>query len=726
MANTSVSNALKIGKCHCETGRKRHRIPQSLTIPFESPGPLPDSQTLPDPQPPDEEPGFFLNLDNWDSPDGSEEEEGDDSLSLDEFLTAVDEDEDGGQSTSDGGQSTSEPSVQPELTPHDEAETGAREEDIPKIAMWRLNLTALSQVYNFYMVAYGNLIHISRPRSCVNNNLPSKPDLVLEPPTSDWGQYVSGQLDMANGHMINHLMVGDLGEEEILLMAYDDGDVAAYYTSHIERYLASRERETSASTPKLPEPFFLQNCRISAWGLAIHKKSRMIAVGTNNHDVNVFVFAITGQPYRHVPGTSATMTFRRFLKDYHGNVRTDRLGVARNMHWEFQNDLEELVRRRDANWQITLRAGPGANNIPNVAFISDADGEAERIIAVDIRGKLWFMDIYDLSSGCPEGIPALHISRKQFMTPQHTVHAPMGWGVLVLPGSSFLPTKSYCDSLGLPPTEAVYFNTRALSQATDAAFWISTGKSISHIKDNSSDHPWMRSEWAQNAGLQPVLPRRKWFDTSSSSLDWLHEADVREDRLQRSRLDWESYLSVSKQSKRRPSRQFKLPDGSSIMRTYEADIELRSHTKGGVSIVCEHVISQDRALNLPLNQGQMGFQRLSNLHHVPELSLVVAGSSDGRVALVTLTQPRYELSFQRGFKVEAILPTRRDEDRGLRPVCALLGVAIGPMPVSGRAEKAELLLGARRYRVMLHYYDLRILSYEIYRDGSDELMIIGT
>jgi hypothetical protein len=39
------------------------------------------------------------------------------------------------------------------------------------------------------------------------------------------------------GHVINHLVVGNLGDKEILLCSHHDGDVIAYYTQTIENAL---------------------------------------------------------------------------------------------------------------------------------------------------------------------------------------------------------------------------------------------------------------------------------------------------------------------------------------------------------------------------------------------------------------------------------------------------------------------------------------------------------
>ncbi|KAI0164710.1 hypothetical protein GGR57DRAFT_208871 [Xylariaceae sp. FL1272] len=159
----------------------------------------------------------------------------------------------------------------------------------------------------------------------------------------------------------------------------------------------------------------------------------------------------------------------------------------------------------------------------------------------------------------------------------------------------------------------------------------------------------------------------------------------------------------------------------SILRTYETGIELCGGN-GQVGIMLDHAIYQTRPRRGFMPGLPFAPERLGNLVHIPELFLVAAGSLCGRVALITLTRPmdsRY--SFRRGFKIEAILPTAADEDKFIRPICPLLGVAVGPILSSGNEDPFD----ARRYRIMIQYYDLRILSYEIYRDAlSNEICIV--
>ena len=230
---------------------------------------------------------------------------------------------------------------------------------LPHIARWRLNVTALSQVYNLYFVAYKNQIHVSRPRSCVTNTLPVYPDLVLKPRASAMSHHVGGGIDREFPHQVNHLIVGDLGLKEILLLAFDDGDVIAYYTAQIEEALVHQESKEERSLVPI-EPFFHENVDKSAWGLAIHKESRLIAVGTNNHNVAVFIFALTGIPYHHVPNTDPVEFFRNLAKNERGNI-VDPYGsswatLPEEERLEKVIAMESLMRQRDANWRVVLES----------------------------------------------------------------------------------------------------------------------------------------------------------------------------------------------------------------------------------------------------------------------------------------------------------------------------------------------------------------------------------
>ncbi|TGJ86642.1 hypothetical protein E0Z10_g2129 [Xylaria hypoxylon] len=462
---------------------------------------------------------------------------------------------------------------------------------VPPIAHFRLNLTALSQRYNMYVAAYRNTIHVSRVRSCVDNALPARPDLMFRPPMSQEAGKVGGYIDHNMPHQMNHLIIGDLGNEEILLLACDDGD-------------------------KL-------------------RQGPLIDVSE-----------VFGDKIDH-----------------------------------------DFFHHREYGYRFVLETGELGSNIPNVAFTNNADGDAIGILAVDISGKLWVLDIWS------------------YDYPPHRF--PRGWGVLVLPASSFLPTNTFQDSLGLSPAEAVYVRGKG------CGYYIGTGKSVKHIKDNSVLHPWVRENRTHRFRLAPhwhgIEASVRWYNEKSDCCkEWTADQDEAADNPS-------EQVTLGVPINNSVNNTVILPDGSSVMRTYEKDIELVGGDQN-IGIMFDNAIHQQIPPQTLLPFVQFSPERLSNLLHVPELCLVVAASLCGRVALITLTRPSNpHYSFKRGFRVEAILPKRTEEDHRIRPICLLLGVAIGPIPSVGGGNNR--LLGDRRYRIMLHYYDHRILSYEVHRNS---------
>lgn len=118
---------------------------------------------------------------------------------------------------------------------------------------------------------------------------------------------------------------------------------------------------------------------------------------------------------------------------------------------------------------------------------------------------------------------------------------------------------------------------------------------------------------------------------------------------------------------------------------------------------------------------------------IPELGAVAIGNQIGRVMLLTTTMAP---DFGGGFRVDALLPFKSQEEKGLRPTVPLLGMAVGPIqgretmdqsnsrfdPPDPRAEEGKPLATPRRYRLFLFYTDHTILSYEITRLPAAEDM----
>ncbi|KAK8049730.1 hypothetical protein PG994_011460 [Apiospora phragmitis] len=698
MANVAgPAGKLQVSRCVCETGHQRYHLPPTTTIAFDHPGPitpavLQSHADLSDDDDDDDEEeedasengdngdavglqpenavppigiaGVAIGIDGWPQPLSDDSDDSDDLESEADVVNTM-----------------------PEQFPEDGTP--------PSVAPSRLNLTALSQVHNLYFAAYRNQIHMSHPRSCVAHSLPSVPDFVLTPPVSDAGRRVIGALDREFAHQVNHLVTGMFGEQEIILLAYDDGDVIAYYTRCLQAEVTRREADCEINDHAV-HPFFHENVQRSAWGLAIHQKSRAIAVGSNAHAATVFLPALSGREFEPLPHV------RRGIEPLYKTVIRDTEGMKKegDVPYLTAREISSAMSRRHLNWRVVFETGEVGHNIPNLAFSSDTDGDVDKVVAVDVRGNLWLFNIWELWES-PTKIPGIHRSR---MAPNGILPdqaRPLGWGIAVIPETSFLSTANFHDSLGITPQKARFAENDKIGR------WIDTSRAVHNLPHVATTHPWARrANRVAPLQHQHLVESDCWVERFRDSSHSLKPVEVRPGKSKK--------------------RNMILKDGSSILRTYETDIELRSYDEGGVGIMCQHATAQVNRPNFPL--ARWGIDRISNVVFVPELSLVVGASMSGRVALITLTKPQprndqFEWYFERGFNIEAILPTRRDEDAGLRPICPLYGVAVGPLPVatgSGDNQARKNL----RYRLMIHYYNLRILSYEISRNvETDRLMV---
>lgn len=146
-------------------------------------------------------------------------------------------------------------------------------------------------------------------------------------------------------------------------------------------------------------------------------------------------------------------------------------------------------------------------------------------------------------------------------------------------------------------------------------------------------------------------------------------------------------------------------------------------------ILCKKAVEQAIP---PSHQALRDLRRLNMTIQIPDLGVVAVANQAGRVALLTMTYWRSEQQF--GFKIEATLPYKSQEDRGIRPEVPLMGMAISPVQgqelepetQSGSPEIPALTLkgSPRRYRLLMTYYDHSVLSYEISRSTSNADVLV--
>jgi hypothetical protein len=172
----------------------------------------------------------------------------------------------------------------------------------------------------------------------------------------------------------------------------------------------------------------------------------------------------------------------------------------------------------------------------------------------------------------------------------------------------------------------------------------------------------------------------------------------------------------------------RLAPGYHILRCYEKDFEMWQIPHSGrdkpteVGIFCPNAMPCEHLQDRALNRSFWATSRLSFLAHIPELSLVALGSPTGRVLLATPTRLESPVRYSdrekpwiwdHGIRIECILPKESDEKVHRHPVRPLYGMALGRIP-DGSNEKGRAIL-PKRYRLMLHYKNHCVLSYEVSR-----------
>lgn len=192
---------------------------------------------------------------------------------------------------------------------------------------------------------------------------------------------------------MNNIVVDDLGEEEILACVCDDGDVLAYHTSAVFNALERRDTLVGMgyNGGENLRPFFNEYVGLSAWGLAVHKASRMIAVSANTTEITVFAFALSsGNVDSEEDDTTSTV---EDLLEH--TVSRTMTGTHETMpFWNIKRGREKTSSSfsRSQNLKIILEGH--RTNIPNIAFCNTHDDKEGRwLLSTDIDGWMIVWDI---------------------------------------------------------------------------------------------------------------------------------------------------------------------------------------------------------------------------------------------------------------------------------------------------------------------------------------------
>ncbi|KAL1970275.1 hypothetical protein VTN77DRAFT_5435 [Rasamsonia byssochlamydoides] len=308
----------------------------------------------------------------------------------------------------------------------------------PTAAAWRNNLTALSQRRNLLFVAYSHQIYVWEP-SGPWQVLGSTPGMIITPVMKE--PDAEGYISREFPHAINNILVDDLGRDEVLLLATDSGNVCGY---HVESIFSALER-AKANNEKRPlrdphiDPFFSEYVGASAWGLAIHKLARLIAVSANTGLITVFAFALVDTSSESSDGSESPLDFLDDYRDYGQNW----LNVENNAQFlQFRRLMPDRYRSRNVRLTYTGHF----TNIPSVSFLNcDLDPNGTWMVSTDIDNKLLIWKIW-------EGLGPFNVFRFSDPTvdpfPQTLRNDERGWSVLALDPRTFRLNKSFVQACG--------------------------------------------------------------------------------------------------------------------------------------------------------------------------------------------------------------------------------------------------------------------------------------
>ncbi|CAG8954240.1 hypothetical protein HYFRA_00005860 [Hymenoscyphus fraxineus] len=528
----------------------------------------------------------------------------------------------------------------------------------PATARWRLNLCALSQRFNLYFVVCGDEIHVTTPKN-VNHKLPGQPDARIPIPQTVGEGMTGGHIDQEHPHYANHIICGNLGSEEIILLSCDDGDVVAFYTFAIYNRIKALGTTLGESPVLDIKPLFHSNVGISAWGLAIHQKSRLIAVSTNNHEVQLFGFATRSKsPLYGEEGV--------YVETQLSSELFEDLGPISPLSADDQ---------RYNGYRFVYQMGQRAHNIPSITFVSNEDGDAEMILASDIVGHLWQVKLWGTRRQ----------DRAELLSGTGPYDGEWGWCVLALPIDSFkceqTPLKAFgivdivnaVSFMGDDQRVFVYVNEsafRIIDQTTGIRKNIPGMFSVEKLPADDSD---TEHDHDEDETIMPIRSPTPYPSTRIEEIGF----KVKEDDLNRKNEIFRYMVNVLpsgisedgslaafiqdaklrihgeplqlpktdaqlKEPDHTPegleASKKRLPSGCAILRTYNRAIELIPPVSGIPNTIFTSVLQQPLGPRPPRPAHLERSHRLNMYAFIPELSLVVVASQAGEAVVISLTK----------------------------------------------------------------------------------------
>jgi hypothetical protein len=200
-----------------------------------------------------------------------------------------------------------------------------------------------------------------------------------------------GYLDPSKPHTINHIIVDDLGVDEVLLLATDSGNVTGYNVESIFSAInrCVKFQHTRPFDGVEVKPFFAENVDLSAWGLATHKFARLIAVSSNTGIITVFAFAMVDEASENENMSDSSESSGAPDTNESGNT-----WLSINSPAQLNQLKKQMPNHRRRN--LRLHYTGHKHNIPCVSFANfDLDPNGTWMVSTDIFNRVIVWSIWD-------------------------------------------------------------------------------------------------------------------------------------------------------------------------------------------------------------------------------------------------------------------------------------------------------------------------------------------
>ncbi|KAJ5504895.1 Ribonucleotide reductase transcriptional regulator CRT10 [Penicillium fimorum] len=575
-----------------------------------------------------------------------------------------------------------------------EEERSPRDVSGPTVSAWRCNLAALSQRRNLLFTAHVDDIYVWIP-SGPRQLLGSKPEMIIHPVMKE--PNAPGYIDRSRPHTINHIIVDDLGVDEVLLLATDSGNVTGYNVEAIFSAI-NRSAKYGGDRPfdaHEVKPFFAEHVQLSAWGLATHKFARLIAVSANTGVITVFAFALVDDVSESDDGSpSLSETSNMGDSDI-----LESTWVSIDSAPSMEKLKKDMPHHRTRNLRLSYRGH--FDNIPCVSFANfELDPNGLWMISTDILNRVFVWRVWDNLT--PVKTSSYNCSRE--------AREQRGWFVLPLHPRRVQQHRYKFDACGCEPRPKI-MNGRMVFDVSDTADDVIARSNLAAQKVDDEEDATISSLFLPDDIFPPGCSIHTELRTQHPGLEHDHttlEASGTAS-IGTASDSIDINAEVSQDQEVNPPRQ------SIRVRRGITNLVEEENEQCGVDCVVDvdvlkcfvshpcnprffpilHFSGNNITLDpYPLDHGSRTLSRsplqslveysmfsscdrLNLVKYLPELGIVIAASQAGGVAIITLT---WQEEIGHTFRIDWLLPFPTQERDDECPTPPLMGIAASPMP----------------------------------------------